>query len=224
MIKILATSNSVKAGEVAVEQSLDFERTLPFAAKAFNISPNIRDYYFTTVPILTSDLPNRNGIGMPLQELVKWNPILGRQSYKGWKGMPLHVEHKSDILTDAIGIVADVALMPVIGFNGGRIYKVMALAAVDTTKRTDITGPIAKGHRTTWSMGCMVDDYSCSYCGKPEGKCGHINPEKDAEFYELNGFIVFRNVHGIRPYELSSVADPAFPSAISKHADSIRYK
>ena len=221
-ITILSSSKAVKS-DVAIEQSLDFERTLPFAAKAFNISSNVKDYYFTSVPILTSDLPNRNGVGMPLSELVKWNPVLGRQAYKGWKGMPLHVEHKSDVPFDAIGIVADVALLPVIGFNGARIYKVMALAAVDTTKRTDITLPIARGQRTTWSMGCMVDDYTCAYCGKAEGRCVHIDPEKNVEFYELNGVLVFRNVHGIRPYELSSVADPAFPSAISKHEDALRY-
>ena len=222
-MKILSTVKASAQEHPQIEQSLDFERTLPFAAKTFNLSTNVKDYYFMSVPILTSCLPNRNGIGMPLQELVRWNPTLGRQAYKGWKGMPLHYEHKSDDHLQAIGIVADVALLPVEGFNGGRIYKVMALAAVDTTKRTEITGRIAKGLLTTWSMGCMVDEYSCSYCGKEEGHCVHINPEKAVEFYELGDTLVFRNVHGLRPFELSAVENPAFPSAIGKHEDSMRY-
>lgn len=227
MIKVLSTTRMVRADasapQVASEQSLDFERILPFASKVFDISTRVEDYYLTSVPILTSDLPNRNGIGMPLSELLAWNPEIGRQAYKGWKGMPLHYEHKSDVHKEAIGIIADVALLPVKGYNGGRIYKVMALAAVDTTKRVNITSRIARGELTTWSMGCMVEDYSCSYCGKPEGRCLHIDPNKNVEFYELNGVLVYRNVHKLKPFELSAVNDHAFPCAIGIHENSIRY-
>ena len=211
----ITASKAVTASNV---QTIDFERILPFACKPFNISPNVKDYHFSVVPILTSDLPNRNGIGIPLAELVRWNPELGRQGYKGWAGMPLHYEHKSEIHDQAIGIIADVALVPVEGFNGGRIYKVMALAAVDTTKRTEITSKIASGEETTWSMGCMVETYTCSCCGAEEGNCRHINPKQPVEFYEEGGILIFRNVHNIKPFELSNVLDPAYPSAISDHA------
>ena len=179
-LNIAAIAKAVTAGSGI--QTLDFERILPFACKPFNISNNPLDYHFSVVTILTSDLPNRNGIGIPLAELVRWNPALGRQAYKGWAGMPLHYEHKSDVHKDAIGIIADVALVPVTGFNGSRIYKVMALAAVDITKRTDVTSRIKSGDLTTWSMGCMVGEYSCAACGAEEGKCQHINPKKPAEF------------------------------------------
>lgn len=213
-LNITAAAKAVTASDV---QTLDFERILPFACKPFNLSPNVSDYHFSVVPILTSDLPNRNGIGIPLAELVRWNPELGRQGYKGWAGMPLHYEHKSEIHEEAIGIIADVALVPAEGYNGGRIYKVMALAAVDTTKRTDVTSRIVSGDLTTWSMGCMISTYTCSLCGKEEGDCRHINPKTPVEFYEENGILVFRNVHEIKPFELSAVCDPAYPSAISNH-------
>lgn len=205
-----AVASPVAATDI---QSLDFERILPFACKPFNLSNNPQDYHFSAVPILTSDLPNRNGIAIPLSELVKWNPSLGRQAYKGWAGMPLHYEHKSDVHEDAIGIIADVALVPVEGFNGGRIYKVMALAAVDTTKRKDVTARIKSGDLFTWSMGCMVEEYSCGACGADEGKCRHIDPKKPVEFYEDKGLLHYRNVHGVSPFELSAVEDPAYPSA-----------
>ena len=221
-LNIASVSRSVTASTSDI-QTLDFERILPFACKPFNISDNPKDYHFAVVPILTSDLPNRNGIAIPLAELVRWNPALGRQAYKGWAGMPLHYEHKSEIHDQAIGIIADVALVPVMGFNGGRIYKVMALAAVDTTKRTDVTSRVASGDLTTWSMGCMVDEYSCGACGAEEGRCHHINPKKPAEFYEKDGLLHYRNVHGVAPFELSAVEDPAFPSAAHNHEWSMTF-
>lgn len=222
-IRHLVTASSPAFKVTSNTQSINFEALLPFAGPALNISRDPNDYYLTAVPILTSDLPNRNGVGMPLRELAMWNVELGRQAYMGWKGMPLHYEHKSDDPLQAIGIIADVALAPVVGFNGGRIYKVVALAAVDMTKRTNITSRIASGDLFTWSMGCEVDSYSCAYCGKPEGECIHIDPKKDVEFYEMDGYIIYRNVHGIKPFELSAVEDPAFPSAIGNHDWSMRY-
>ena len=221
--KLLSTAASVATAETRNTQATDFENVLPFAAEKLCISRNPHDYYLTTVPILTSDLPNRNGVGMPLKELAAWNIDMGRQAYMGWKGMPLHYEHAADDPTKAIGLIADVALVPVKGFNGGRIYKLLALAAVDCTKRTDITSRIAKGELITWSMGCLVEQYLCSYCGALEGRCSHINPDKNIEFYVLNGILVHRNVAGIQARELSAVEDPAFPSAIGIHDWASRY-
>jgi hypothetical protein len=221
--QMIVTANSVATEKSLNTSATNFEAMLPFASEPFEISKNINDYYLTTVPILTSDLPNRNGVGMPLQELIKWNPELGRQAYQGWKGMPLHYEHKSDDPSQAIGIIADVALIPVKGLNGSRIYKLMALAAVDTTKRTKITSRIAAGELITWSMGCEVESYSCSFCGRPEGSCSHLDPNKAVEFYELDGVLVYRYVHAIKPIELSAVEDPAYPSAIGIHDWAMRY-
>ena len=222
-IQRLVTANSVSTKVTANTQATNFEAILPFASVPLHISRDPNDYHLTTVPILTSDLPNRKGVAMPLSELAMWNVAMGRQAYMGWKGMPLHYEHKSEDPTQAIGIIADMALVPVRGFNGSRVYKVVALAAVDLTKRTEITKRIASGALVTWSMGCEVASYSCAYCCKPEGHCLHINPKKDVEFYELDGTLIYRNVHGITPFELSAVEDPAFPSAIGIHDWAMRY-
>jgi hypothetical protein len=59
----------------------------------------------------------------------------------------------------------------------------------------------------------MVDAYSCGGCGAEETKCHHIDPKKPVEFYEHRGQLYYRNVHGVKPFELSAVEDPAYPSA-----------
>ena len=74
--------------------NLDFETWLPFAAKTYHISPRIEDYVVIPTPICPADLPNRNGIGFPLQELVRYQPPpISRQVYKAWAGTPVHLEH-----------------------------------------------------------------------------------------------------------------------------------
>lgn len=242
----LVIHSAVTKGEM-LDQSplgnsdLEFAKWIKFAAPAFSISPNVDDYFFTTTVLLTSDIVNRNGVGVsssgwPTHEvtgkkpgdppfwankrvagggLAAYNAALGRQAYAGWRGMPLHVEHKSEDPHQAIGVVADVSMRPIEGFNGNRIYKIVGLCAVDTTKRVDITSKIVTGERNSWSMGMMVDGYSCSYCHAEEGNCHHIDEDKPFVCYEKNGILVFRKVHGVTPFEFSNVEVGAFPSALS---------
>lgn len=194
---------------------VDFAKWLPFAAECYNISRNPKDYLLYPVPILYSDLPNRNGIGMPLSELTKWNRERGTQAFAAWKGMPMFKEHSSDVVKEALGVIADTALRPITGFGNGKFYKVMALAALDRSKGAEYVSLVERGEVNSYSMGAMVESWSCAYCGAGEGKCNHIDPKKPVNFYELNGRLVFKNVHDINPYELSIVKDPAYPTAIS---------
>lgn len=207
--------------------SLDFASWLPFAAECYNISKDPKDYLLYPVPILYSDIPNRNGIAMPLAELLAWNRNRGCQAYATWRGMPMFAEHKSDktgkkgedevaLLQQALGVIADVALRPITGFGGGRFWKVMALAALDRSKGAEYVSKVEKGIINSYSMGAMVNSWSCSYCGAGEEQgCRHIDPKKAVVFYELNGRLVYKNVHGIDAYELSIVADPAYATAFS---------
>ena len=194
---------------------VDFSKWLPFAAECYNISKDPKDYLLYPVPILYSDLPNRNGIGMPLSELMKWNRERGTQAFAAWKGMPMFKEHASDVVKNALGVIADTALRPITGFGNGKFYKVMALAALDRSKGSDYVAQVEQGNINSYSMGAMVDSWGCSYCGAGEGKCNHIDPKKPVNFYELNGKLVYKNVFGINPFELSIVADPAYATAIS---------
>lgn len=204
---------------------LDYETWLPYAAKLYEISPNIEDYHLVSVPICPADIPNRNGIGFPLQELVKFQePPISRMAYKAWTGSPLHYEHANEIHKDAYGVVLDSALHKVNGYGRGKMWKVMGLAAVDKTKYKEMARRVAAGDINTYSMGALVDSFTCSHCGEPmtdKYHCVHLNPDNDIDWREVRGLdlpsLAFRNSHGINPIELSIVESPAWTTALSDH-------
>lgn len=204
--------------------SLDFTTWLPFAAKLYKISPNIEDYIIISVPICPSDLPNRNGIGFPLNELTKFQPPpVSRMSYKAWTGTPLHYDHKNEIHEDAYGVVLDTSLHKISGYGNGNLWKVMGLAALDRTKYPKMAQRVLDNEINTYSMGAMVDSFSCSFCGEAmteRSSCTHLNPGNDIDWRQVRdhanrNHIAFRNAHGINPIELSLVESPAWTTALS---------
>ncbi len=208
-------------------EGLDYPRWLPFAAPVYNISPNIDDYVLVTTPICPSDIPNRNGIGFPLDELKAFRPPpISRQAYKAWSGCPVHYEHKNEIHTDAYGVILDTMLRPIKGYGNGKLWKVMGLLAIDKKKYPVMAQRILDNEVNTYSMGAYVDDFSCSYCKQPMSKkhyCQHVNPSNDIDWREVKDWqggpahIAFRNAHGISPIETSIVESPAWTTALSDH-------
>jgi hypothetical protein len=234
MSKILLTSDAkaeqIMAPESAeanhVLQALDFSTWLPYAAKLYEINPDVRAYVLATIPICPSGIPNRNGIGFPLDELLKFQPPpVARQSYKAWTGCPMHYEHRNEIHKDAYGVIFDTALRPIKGYGGGRLHKVMGLIGIDRTKYPEMARRVMERDINTYSMGALVDYFSCSYCGCEVSKqhsCGHINLNRDIDWNEVRSWdnkrhIAFRNAHGIQPIECSLVESPAWVSALSNH-------
>lgn len=66
----------------------------PFAAKKYHISDKLSDYVIFSTIICPSDIPNRNGIAFPLEELVKFTDTPSPHLvYQGWRSCPLHYEH-----------------------------------------------------------------------------------------------------------------------------------
>lgn len=190
-----------------------FEVWLPFASKQLNISSNPLDYALYITPVMPSDLPNRNGVGFPLRELVKWNRNRGCLAYQTMARMPMHIEHESDDMRQAGGVVVDTAMTKLKGFGSNNIWKMMAVVAIDLTKH-DIAKKFDAGTMNTYSMGSMVDSYYCSYCGSDLGDCSHIHADK-MDFYELDGKLVYKMVKGVEFFEFSMVADPAYAFAQS---------
>lgn len=216
------TASSVKEEIASMSNAVGWELWLPFAAKELELSADPKDYLIHPVPIMYSDLPNRNGFAFPLTELVKWNVELGRQAYKGWSGMPMYTEHQSEDHKKALGIVIDTSLRRIQTAGKGKFWKVMALAAVDRNKNPERAEQIEKGEVDTYSMGAMVDYCSCSYCGAVAGECDHVNADNNSvSFYEKDGQLVYKNVHGVKPYELSVVDDCAFN--IAQHTVRLDY-
>jgi hypothetical protein len=207
--------------------ALDYTTWLPFAAERYKISPHIEDYAIVCAPICPADIPNRNGIGFPLKELVKFRePPMNRQVFKAWAGCPIHLEHANDNYETAYGVVLDSNLTKVVGYGSGKIWKVMGLYAIDKNKHQDsIPQEIITGKINTYSMGAMADRFECSYCGAQItkfGGCNHINVERGLDFepivdWQGNKHLAFRNAYDLTPFELSIVRDPAWTTAQSNY-------
>ena len=201
-------------------QKLDLN-WLPFAAKTYHISANIEDYVILNMPMMPSDIPNRNGIAFPIQELVKYQPPpVTRQVFRAFTGTPVHLEHQNEDCTTALGVVLDTTLTKITGYNGGAHWKVMGLIAVDKHKYPDIAKKMLSGELSTGSMGAMAESFSCSICGAeafrdPWKNCGHIKSTGQVNWTPIkaaNGDmqIAYLNAHNLSPIEFSLVADPAW--------------
>ncbi len=203
---------------VAAMREIGFERILHAAAEFYDLSRSIQDYYLKPVPIIWSDLPNRNGVGFPLEELTAWNKKKGCMAYKGWTGQAVRVEHDWD--GPAIGLIPDVSMRKLNGFAGSNLYKITTLLAIDRTKDPVIAGKVETGKTNSFSMGCLVGNFSCSVCGSTEKSCAHL-PE-GSNFAMYQGQIAYRLAHGIDAEEVYVVDDPAYGVAVSDYI--IRYK
>lgn len=214
--------------------SLAFEKWLPFAAQSYDLSADPNDYFFRPVPAFISDLPNRNGAGFPIEELLKWNPQQGRQAFQTWIGKPMFEEHgkyhpdpENPDHRLAIGVLVDAQLTPVRGYGGDKLWKLMLLAAMDRTAdrkcvNKGLLARVEAGDVNTYSMGCLVGRYTCAHCGAEVGKCTHIDEKEPVAFNSFGGSLAYRLCHDIEGAELSVVLDPACAFA-SSDVVKIRY-
>lgn len=193
---------------------LDWSEWLPFAAKKYNISPDPSDYLLVPVFTIPTDIPNRNGVGFPLSELIKFNPEYGMQAFKTFKGKPTFVEHANEDVTQAKGVIADTFMRKMVGYNG--IWKVLELLTFDRTRDPDLCRDILSGEMNSYSMGAYVDSYLCSYCGAEIGRCSHLHPKKPFDFYRLGDKLVYRKVVNPVGFETSAVKVPAYSVAVDE--------
>jgi hypothetical protein len=220
--------NKPKAGahvdKAALGDILDCAKILPFAAEAFEISPDLADYVITPVEIIRSDLPNRNGVGFLYEELCRYNPHRGDLSYKTWKGMGTYVEHADNRdPSKACGMILDVALRRAPEFEGS-FYRLNHLVAIDRNKRPDIASAHLNGTRKSFSMGSLCSFYTCSICNRNVndigGYCEHIDTRtpvaKAQSLKSWGGKLAYCQSRGISGLEISSVAVPAATFATSK--------
>jgi len=210
---------------------------LPFAAEQYETSSELADYFVVPTIIMPTDLPNRNLVSFPLQELTKFNSTIGDLTYRGWKGKPIYVEHANLDFTKSMGAVVDVAMRPIKRTNP-KLHKVVALMAIDRTKYRDISSAILRGSRPNFSMGALIKKYTCSVCGaSTEMKAGmnskyerlacrtsHAGPDRNGGFRTFplpSGGVTlgYLKVEDILPFEVSSVGVPAYASADSNPAE-----
>lgn len=198
---------------------VDAKEWLPFAAEKYKISPDFSDYVIVPVEIIFSDIPNRNALAFPAEELMNFNPQYGMQAYRTWIGKGTYMEHQDNTIPEkAKGVIISVAVRKV-NTAVGDFIRLMHLLAFDRTKDAQLASDILNRRRTGYSMGSTCETYTCSICGanmRDRPFCEHIDVRsRQAKatmrlFGDRLAFCQSRNVIG---FECSSVMVPANYSA-----------
>ena len=198
--------------------AIDAVSWLPFASKPLNISANIEDYVVVPCVTIISDMPNRNGVSFPLETLLEWRVESGSQGYKTFKGKPTYTEHNNDNPVEAKGVILDSFLRKATNYGQGKVWKVIELLSFDRSKDSYLAKSILDGSLGSYSMGSYAEKFTCSVCEKDVGACHHIDPDRKYRTFwsdPATGRLVYKQVHGMKGFETSAVASPAFYSAIS---------
>jgi hypothetical protein len=220
-VKDALTGQPLPNGKDLGGQLLDAAKWIQFAADAYQISPDIRDYAFVPVEIIRSELPNKNGIGFTFEELARFNPEHGMLAYQTWKGKGCYAEHENNRIPEvAKGVIIDVALRKAPEFEGN-FYRLNHFLAYDRNKDQALAQQIIKKERVGYSMGSMCQFYSCSICKENVndmgGVCNHIDVRSararalSMRPIEIGGrrYLAYARPHYITGIECSSVVTPA---------------
>ncbi len=196
--------------------ALDANTWLPACAKEYNISPDLRDYVLVPIPATITGIPNTNGDCFSTEQMLKFQPNHGMQSYKTFKGKPTHVEHVNKDYSIAKGVIFDSYLQPLRGFRG-KHARLSLLLGFDRTRDPELCNNILTHKINTYSIGVMYTAFRCSICGHyvHQGKmhfCSHTNMKKPTHLLRDNR-LVYRQCENLVGFECSSVGNPAFISA-----------
>lgn len=204
------------------ESAIEANLWLPFAAKEYNLSTDIRDYVLVPVPVLYTELPNTNGDSVTLKEFLRFDTEYGMQAFKTFRGKGCYLEHANKIHKEAKGVILDVFMRPLKRFGGGKYYKVVELMAYDRTKDPALVNSILAGENNAYSVGFYFKSYNCSICGANVGQganskpCTHTYPRRPTSINPQNR-LVYRQCRDIVGFETSSVANPSYIAAIGPH-------
>lgn len=177
---------------------------LPLCADTYQISPNIEDYIFSAVPIISSELPNRNLQSFPFSEISSWDVNQGKPVYKTFIGKPTYTNHKNNTIPHlAKGVHFDVTLDYVPKYG---IWKINVLLGFDKKKDPGLCEAIIQNRGVTgYSMGAMVETFLDSVTGKFIG----LN---DADYKRnkgkiSNGILRYLSCMGVTFFETSCLGD-----------------
>lgn len=187
-------------------------------SKVYNISSNIDDYIFPIPRAVTAGTPkdpkpNNNGDHFLDEEMRRFSNAHRCLVYETFRNDPLHVEHVAFDPKAARGFLPDVAYIT----NDPNDMHVIAVAAVDTTKDSPLAEGILSGRINGFSMGCSCEAVRCSYCNKT----AHSDNElcsclRNYKMSSLGGSLVYEDCLGVEFEELSAVANPADPTALTQ--------
>lgn len=179
------------------------------ASETYQISPNIKDYILSEVPIVTVDFPNRNLHAFPFDEVSYFDPRFGQFIYKTFVGKPTYADHNNKNFIEAKGVHFDASLRYVPGWD---VWKIFVLLGYDRTKDTVLARQIEKGQRRSYSMGSWVSFFLNSLTGQLSNGS---QPLKYPKGTVHNGSLSYDQCSGCEYFETSSVVGPADVSAES---------
>ena len=208
--KIVANTNI----QPSKRQYVDID-WLPAAAESYHISADISDYVIVPVPIVTSDVPNRNLQAFPNGEITYFDPIHGTFVYNTFKGKPTHIDHRNEDPTQAKGVIFSSYYTYVPRYRTG---KIITLCGFDRSKDRRLANSIISGERDSYSMGAFVTTFVCSICHTPYSKegpkaCPHQLDPQAPTAQVINGKLNYMNCRSVCFFETSSVGSPADISA-----------
>lgn len=159
------------------------------------------NYLYVAVRACTADVPNLNFDMLPSWEL--------ETAYETFRGASVFLNHDNSDPAKSRGVVVDAKYHD----EDPDDKWVEILMEMDEDRCPKLCSLIRSGEMDTVSMGCSVENTTCSVCGNvaeyPFQYCQHIQ-QKGREF---DGKVAFEICNGIEFFEESWVYDPADPTA-----------
>lgn len=186
-----------REGSVFMDGSrvVDFEAIIREASNKYALSANPEDYLYTIDIAVAADLPNLNEDEFPSSELTRFDTYIGQPVYASYRGVPRHLNHKTDDPLEARGVVLEAHYHDDVGVlatcpqchsdtskpenrtaDGRRCAEVTCghlvrpeyveiLSALDKTKDPDFIRLKKAGKYRGTSMGCECRQTECFVCG-----------------------------------------------------------
>jgi len=210
--------------------SIDMESVLDSVADTYRISRDPRDYLLIPCRACSADRPNENMDAWRREELLRFDPTLGRRVYSTFILKPHFVNHNASNYALSRGVILDShfnsdndasdkvkeAINHATGKDARKDEFIETLIAMDMSKDPELAKAYKDGSVYRFSMGCDVDSTECSCCGRVATNtfqfCEHVRGKQSRREYDLDGGIRrkgFEWCRGTIFAELSAVDDPA---------------
>jgi hypothetical protein len=225
------TASQVRVASHFMEDklALNIEAILDTVADTYRISRDPKNYLLIPCRACSADRPNENMDGWKREELLRFDPRIGRRVYSTFVLKPHFVNHNSSNFSLSRGVLLDAhfndrnpasdavkrAVFEATGKDVTHDEFVETLIAADITKDPFLAEAYKNGAVYRFSMGCDVTDTECSVCGKVASTklqfCEHVRGKHSRRAYPISGGERKASewCRGTVFAELSAVDDPA---------------
>ena len=210
--------------------AIDVEAALDSVADTYRISRDPRDYILIPTRACSADRPNENMDAWRREELLRFDPTLGRRVYSTFVLKPHFVNHNASNYALSRGVILDShfnsdnpasdSVKRVVKHATGKDVDhdefIETLIAMDTSKDPALAQAYHDGSVYRFSMGCDVDSTECGVCGRVATNtfqfCEHVRSKASRREYDIDKGMKrkgFEWCQGTIFAEESAVDDPA---------------